>query len=367
MFRGFACLASILILPGPAEGAAGQDPTPERITPVAELAEPFSRVRGIRELADGRILVADQLENAVYMADLVAQTRTQIGRNGAGPEEYNQPVGLHVARADSSYLLDISNGRVSVLDANGRVARSEPMFGPDRSIPTAADTLGNQYWDNVTTVRLAKRTDPGADRALILRRSPSGAIDTVGALTIPGGVNPVPFHAWDGWAVGRDGRVVMVRNRIPFRLVLREPDGTIIEGPTTPFESVRVTGADREAYMAGNRSGGGVGGVSTTGGGGSRPREPEFPDRFPPARGDRVWVAADGRTWVQRHQHLDADGLVYDVFDRTGVRVARYRLPAGSEVVGFGQRGLYAVRVDEVGLQWLQRFAVSMPARQRRP
>jgi len=337
---------------------AAQEPEPERIRPAAVLSEPFSRIRGMRELADGRLLVTDQLENAVYMADFVAQTRTQIGRNGAGPEEYNGPIGLHVARADSSWLADLSNGRVSVLAPDGRVVRSEPLFGENRSIPTGADTLGNLYWDNVSTVRLAKRENPDADQASIIRLSATGAVDTLGSLTIPGGVNPTPFWAWDDWAVSRDGRVVTVRNREPYRLEFRETDGTHRQGPVTPFEAIRVTAADREAYAAGNRAGGGVSGASTTGGGRPRIPDTDFPDRFPPVRHDRTWVAADGRSWVQRHQHLDAEGLVYDVFDRTGTRVARYRLPADTEVIGFGTRGMYAVRTDEVGLQWLEIFFV---------
>jgi hypothetical protein len=336
--------------------AAAQEPEPERIRPAAVLSEPFSRIRGMRELADGRLLLTDQLENAVYMADFAAQTRTQIGRNGEGPEEYDGPIGLYVARADSSWLVDLSNGRVSVLAPDGRVVRSEPLFGENRSIPTNADTLGNLYWDNVSTVRLAKRENPDADQASIIRLSATGVVDTLGSLTIPGGVNPTPFWAWDDWAVSRDGRVVIVRNREPYRLEFRETDGTHREGPVTPFEAIRVNAGDREAYAAGNRAGGGVGGASTTAGGRPRIPDTDFPDRFPPVRHDRTWVAADGRIWVQRHQHLDAEGLVYDVFDRTGTRVARYRLPADTEVIGFGTRGMYAVRTDEVGLQWLEIF-----------
>jgi len=47
----------------------------------------------------------------------------------------------------------------------------------------------------------------------------------------------------------------------------------------------------------------------------------------------------------------------YDViFDATGGRIARVRLPAGSRLVGFGPASVYSVRKDGVGLEWLDRY-----------
>jgi hypothetical protein len=348
-------LLTISLGPSP---ALGQEPEPQRIRPAAVLSEPFSRIRGIREVADGRVLVADQREKAVYLADFAAQTRSQIGRNGSGPAEYQAPTGLYPTRADSSYLVDISNMRVSVLAPDGRVIRSEPLFGADRAIPAAADTSGNLYWDDITDVRLAMRQNPRLDQAHVIRRSPDGTVDTLASLTIPGGANPTPFWAWDDWAASLDGRIVAARNGQPFRIDTYEKDGTHRPGPETPFQPIRVSRADRQAYATGNRSGGGIaGGASPEPQSARRPDE-DFPDFFPPVRHGRMWVGADGNAWVQRHQHLEADGLVYDVFDPFGRRVARYRLPPETEVVGFGVSGMYAIRVDEVGLQWLQRFDV---------
>lgn len=355
-----AFLLALITCAAPGAPAIAQEPDPVILRPAAVHPEPISRVRGMRELADGRVLIADQLENAVYMTDFAAGTRIHIGRNGPGPEEYNEPTGLYVAHADSSYLVDISNGRVSVLSPGGRVVRSEPLFGENRSIPAAADTFGNLYWDNVVGVRMAKRQNPDADQANVIRLSQGGAVDTLGYLMIPGGPRLSPFPSWDAWAVGRDGRIVVIRNRKPYRVEIYAPDGSHRTGPEIPFDEVHVSGADRAAYAAGNRKGGSIASVSAAGSGSGRRPESDFPDRFPPVREGRMWVADDGRAWVQRHQHLNADGLVYDVFDRDGNRVARYRLPPDTEVIGFGRRGMYAVRVDSVGLQWLERFDVGV-------
>jgi len=335
---------------------AAQELEAVAIRPVQKLNEPFTRVRGIRELSDGRVLVADQRENAVYMTDFRNQSRTRIGSNGAGPAEYDVPIGLFAGRADSTYLNDFSNSRLAILAPDGRIVRTQLFAGWIRRFD-AIDSLGNVYWDEVSNLRLAKMDNPATgDDAPIVRLSVKDVVDTLSAVTVPD-ANPTPFNAWDSWTVGPDGRVVVVRNRKPFRIDIVEPGGRVVKGPETPYEVLRVTSADRQAYTADNKAGGGVGAGRM--GGSSGRSNIKFPDQFPPAVTDRVWVAADGNTWVQRHQHLDADGLVYDVFDRTGRRVARYRLPAGSQVVGFGRRGMYALHIDEVDLQWLERYDVS--------
>ena len=64
--------------------------------------EPFSLVRGVVELSDGRVLVADQREVAVYAADFRTGQRRRIGTGeGAGPHEYKGPVGLFHLNGDT--------------------------------------------------------------------------------------------------------------------------------------------------------------------------------------------------------------------------------------------------------------------------
>jgi hypothetical protein len=84
----------------------------------------------------------------------------------------------------------------------------------------------------------------------------------------------------------------------------------------------------------------------------------EIPDRFPAAKQRGAWVSVDGRLFVERHQHLDELRPLFDVFDARGRLAARYRLPEGRSVIGFGARGLYAVRVDDVGLMWIERYDI---------
>jgi hypothetical protein len=128
-----------------------------------------------------------------------------------------------------------------------------------------------------------------------------------------------------------------------------------------PYEPVRVTADDRERYAAGGPnipSGGGRAGVRR----GSAPPPPpprtDFPERFPPARLGGIWVADDGRALVHRYESLSELRPLLDVFDASGNLTARLRLPERRRVVGVGANGLYAIRIDQDDLQWLERYAL---------
>ena len=62
--------------------------------PDAAYAEPFTSIRGVRELANGKVLVSDVQDKVVQLVDLAAGTAIKIGREGQGPEEYMLPMGL---------------------------------------------------------------------------------------------------------------------------------------------------------------------------------------------------------------------------------------------------------------------------------
>jgi hypothetical protein len=68
-----------------------------------------------------------------------------------------------------------------------------------------------------------------------------------------------------------------------------------------------------------------------------------------------LFAAPDGRLLVERTPTGNTPGMVYDVFDRRGVRVSRLQLPAKHALVGVGVRSVYTVVTDEDNVQRLQR------------
>jgi hypothetical protein len=319
---------------------------------------PFTRIRGIHVLPDGRVLVTDQRENAMWAVDLGQGTREKIGREGAGPNEYRHPTGLWPFRGDSVIVEDLGNGRLSFFGPELRMGRTVPLFSIGGTLAAGTDTLGRFYADNGTSVRIARRRDPAAsDRAVLSRIAESGpgAPDTIAWLTIAGRPNPQVWYPWDGWAVGADGRVFVVRNQDEYRVEWFLPDSRHVRGPVIEDERTAVTAEDRRLYSEAHPLGTG-GAVSMGDRPPSRRPDTDFPDRFPFTDPRTVWVDAAGRGWVGRHEHQRERRPLFDVFDAAGRRVARVRLPEGRQVVGFGPGSLYAVRSDEVDLQWLERY-----------
>ena len=72
-------------------------------------------VQTVRELPDGRVLVADPLGQVLVAIDMGAGTADTIGRRGAGPGEYDQPDAVSPLSGDSTLLVDLGNGRRSIL------------------------------------------------------------------------------------------------------------------------------------------------------------------------------------------------------------------------------------------------------------
>lgn len=348
-----AILLSLMI---PFSPVTAQEPAVQALQRVATVAEPFSRIRGLVELPDGRLLVADQIEKALYVTDVHGGPRHQIGHNGAGPHEYRYGVGLFPAHGDTALLYDIANARFDLVTADSVVgtlpfssyhlADGFPRFvTPDRAV----------YLDRVTRLRLAKRSDPGADEAPVLRYLPGGDVRTLAQLTVPGPVNPGPLPEWDRWAVAPDGRVVIVRNQNEYRVDWVSP-GKLVRGPVVQETRTPLSGADRAALRDSSRTGNTrMGGVAPQG---ARPLRPDIhlPGRFPFARS--VQVDRQGRAWVWRFQSVRASTNLFDVFDEHGRRIARYTVPAGSTLLGFGDHALYAARVDADGLQWVEEYRI---------
>src|SRR5688572_9474229 len=71
----------------------------------------FKSVRAVRELADGRTLVIDSDERALFVVDWNTLERRAVGRTGNGPGEYQYPGQLVALGADSTLLIDFQNGK----------------------------------------------------------------------------------------------------------------------------------------------------------------------------------------------------------------------------------------------------------------
>ena len=178
----------------------------------------------------------------------------------------------------------------------------------------------------------------------------------------------VVFSPQDGWALAPDGRVALVR-AADYRVEWRQLDGTLIRGPANAISPIPVTDEDRREFVrrfliASPTSGRGDGasGLGHTPAEWTKPEAvarmvdaSQFAATRPAFEAGGIWATENGELWVKRSLSMEA-AATFDVFDGRGVAVKRVTLPVGRAVIGMGRSTLYAVVLDDVDLQIIERY-----------
>lgn len=359
--------------------------------PDAEYAEPFTAIVGVRELRDGRVIVADRTEKTIQLLDLASGDARKLGIEGGGPNEYRMPTALFAMPGDSTLVFDLGNTRFLVLAPDGTPARTfstlDPTSGDLRLLmPRASDGAGNLYFLDRGMGRGGAPPTAAPDSGTVLRYElATQQLTPFGRVALPpmnvsasGGSNQrrvmvrmsTPFAAQDDWTVGLDGRIAIARHE-PYRVEWVAPNGQRVVGPTIPYRKLAVTDDDKEEYRERQRSAQvvgmavRVGGPPGRGGGAGvtaapstvRPEEPtDWPDFKPPFVANATTVGPDGRLWVLRSRPAGDDVPTYDLFDSFGKPAGTVKLPPDTRLVGFGRNSAYVVRTDADDLQYLQRY-----------
>lgn len=344
--------------------------------PDATLSEPFSMIRGVRELSNGRIVVVDWIENRVVLADLTAVAVRPLLRDGPGPQEVRLPSGLVRLRGDTTLLYDDGNARSHILAPDGRsvrtIAADVPGRGGIRGVDaTGAFLHGIPAWaegpnalpdDSVRIVRWDPRANT-APRVIAVVQGTRYHKDRSPAMQprLP----MVGFASQDAWAVTPDGALAIVR-ATPYRVEFHVPGRVPVVGPAYPVEPRAGTQADRLRFVREFAAGSAVSGRGPNGGMGRGEsidatevarlaRTAEWSATHPPFDPSAVLVAADGRVWVGRTPRPDLAPR-YDVFDAKGVLALQVDLPRGRRVLEVGRLGVYAVVEDGDGVQTIERY-----------
>ena len=361
--------------------------------PQAQYPEPFTRVGGVRELRDGRVIVLDAPERSVLLVDLKSGSSAKVGRPGPGPGEYELPLSLVALPGDSSAIVDMAR-------ASGPIVVT-PQGKSGSILPLPDSAPGGQYWTthNETDARglIYSQLPPGvvpsggcpdsagierADRrtgrrqivACISQRSSGAPLSTAptrpAAAEARGVRAPRPFTTLDQWAAAPDGRVAIVTAQ-PYRVAFVDDKGVRSLGPLLVVEQVPVTEGHKKAWREEHqrkvptvrRNGDGQlsYGYSAPPLHGEPEDWPKFLPPFVAAFSERVArFAPDGTLWILRTAPADAPPT-FDLINRAGQIAARLILPPHTRLVGFGSDTVYLVRIDDDDLEHLQRFALPRP------
>lgn len=378
----FGLAAAMVLSPAGVRVAAAQDVPRVSFGPVvAAFEDGLGSMRGVRELEDGRVLIADGFGAAVIVWTPGAGADT-LTNTGQGPQEYRTPDGLFPLPDGGTLLVDLGNARLTRIEADlgfsetWPIAQGAPNTGMTMMIPVGTDREGGIYFqqrldgmagtsDSAAVARFDPATgeisEAGRVRLAAQKRTESGDANNRSV-----SIRPVPFSDEDSWNVAWDGRVAIARAD-DYRLEWMGPAGGVTRGPEIPYEPVRVGRADQDEWLEG--LGGGLRVEMTDDGGGMRmsmsrassgagdadPSDFEWPDVKPVIPAGAVEIDAEGRAWVRRHVRAGEVHL-YDVFDARGQRIAQVELPEDRRLVAFGAESAYLVRSDEFDFAWLERY-----------
>jgi len=348
----------------------------------ATYPEPFSYLSGVRELADGRILAADPMSQVLLRLNLDAGTADTIGRHGKGPQEYEGPDQVFPLPGDSTLLVDLGNGRLIVVDPEGRFVEWTPMTtatddGLGRTVhPNFADAAGNLYDGGPyspegppDTTALHKIVRATGEETRI-----AAAWHTAYVRPQRGAKRPM-LRPHDDWAVGSDGRVAVIRAN-GYSVDWYFPDGRVVKGPTNEAEAYPMGLPEKEAALE-HANANGISSFAQYSEAGMQNLRMSrgfpagtfpgidglaWPENLPVFHVGETLVSPRGEAWVHRMMPAGGPGRI-EVFDERAIRVGLIELPPQSKVIGFAAGGepgseVYVARTDDVGLIWLERFRI---------
>jgi hypothetical protein len=327
---------------------------------------PFTEVRSVRELRDGRMIVADPRDRGLVVVDVQRGQLVVIGRGGQGPGEYSS-LGLVCALGGDSSLVVDPSARRWLLLAEARIVRTIPSDDPAvqaaRGRLVGVDTLGGVVTVIEPPVPPGTNVSDTGDSAVVIRvERLSGNTDTIAFLRQPItrtrsalasatqtknilvyrhplAVGEELIHFPDGWSA-----VIRLE---PYRVDWRAPNGRWTRGKALPLKPVKLVDRERRAFM--ERL------AARTGQSVSSPDVLlDWPETLPPFVSGASIPSRDGRLFVRREVTANDPRVLYDVINRSGELEGTLELPLHSRLVGFGKGSAILAVQDNSNLERLQ-------------
>jgi hypothetical protein len=330
----------------------------------------FVGITSLREVADGRVIVTDGRDQALYVADFKRNTASLLGRKGKGPNEWLNVGFVFALTGDSSIMADFGNQRWLLFHGANIVATVPPDHPGVRASPgfvSGIDRFGHilatksaPYRNGVTLVTRADsnalafvdRNTGRTDTIAMLRQRPQRIavqMDSLGrarsvmpSATEPNAQAEFAQLFFDGW-------LAVVRLE-PLRVDWRSPSGQWTHGAAIPLKPLPVDARERKAIEDRRAE--------------SREIYKQNGLPVPPALAMPATLPAnttisktlpDGRLLIKRTVTASNPVVRYLVINRKGAIDGEIVLAANEEYVGFGEKSIYISFKDDDDLQRLRR------------
>jgi hypothetical protein len=323
-----AIVPSLLMM----SAALAAQPRQIRLGPADSSPDAFSRIVDARELADGRVIIADRRERRLAVVSFSGAPARAIQGVGSGT--------LIRMDGDSTALIEASSGRWVMLKGSEVVGMMSPVNITVRLTPFPIGItplhaygfvfppggLGATTHDTMALTRVS-RGGGGVDTIALVaapnasRSSDSSLAPKVYTVNISLG----PRTAGEQASVFPDGWIAMARLR-PYRVDWIDPSGRLRPGQPLLAES-------QDSLPP----------FTTI--------SPILADLAPALK-----QGPAGELLIRRWSNASNSEQRYDVVDRTGQLVSQIVLPPRETLVAIGKAHLYTVKTGENGKDRLRRY-----------
>lgn len=293
--------------------SAGVPPVPTGATLILEASP------------DGTLYIGDQQNHRILVFDSAGTFVRSIGRQGSGPGELQDLVGVKLDPAGNLWAVDNGNARLTAYTRAGEPVNTHPFNGfysvPWRGTIDSSGQIHNLvllFGEGGPQIVYVRSSEAGADTLPLPSYTPvqreitdaSGRLRTIN----------VPFDPRPHWVVDREG-MLWFGTSDRYALHRISYGGDTVASIRHPDASVSLT-ADERAGAADQ--------LRTLLGDETQIESSWFPGNRP--QFESLEVDDQGRLWVGVPEPGGRVG--YDVFDRDGGVIARAKLQASSAAPG---------------------------------
>jgi hypothetical protein len=309
------------------------------------------QVRSARQLRDGGIVLANNGTAEIRFYDAAGTFVGATGRRGYGPGEFQQ-VGWVGAYADSNFVFDAMLSRFTVIDPEGRFARTfslDQAGGSSLVWPVAF--LSDNSLVVATAAAMTGLTGAGVvrDSAVYLRMGLDGGIlDTIGRFPIG---ERLLFTVGEVITVlsrpfGPSGHGAVVAGEIyhgfadEFEVGVYSVAGELRRVIRLSHDMVNVTRSDIDDYRS------------------ERPRWSHlldlsiYPAKMPAF--SRLLATADEKLWIEEYPVAGAEQRRWWVFEPDGSLVSTIRMPPRFRLLQVGRDVVIGVWRDDLDVERVQ-------------
>ncbi|HST61029.1 MAG TPA: hypothetical protein VLK84_20160 [Longimicrobium sp.] len=321
----------------------------------------FGGIAAVEADSAGRIWVLERQAKELRRFDARGKHTGTIGREGEGPGEFRDPIGLAWAPDGTLWIADPGAGRYTVYDANGTFIDDHSRNVAGYSVPWRGGFGPDGLLYELAAVA-PPRGEPGQ---ALLRFDPSmQPLDTL----------RLPTHPGEQFEVRRgNGRIAAGVPFTPFQVMEFDPRGFVWTGITDRSrlaqlrpggDTVRIVEREAAAVpVAAAERDQSVADLKWFTDQGGRVDAGRIPARKPAY--EQVIPDGEGGVWVRPALPAGETGAAFDVFDAEGRYQGRVRLPGGMDAFPTPViRGdaIYGVARDSLDVQHVVRARIRRPA-----